>query len=434
MRYRSFAAVLIIALAAFAGCQEQAEDADTKAQSQAAKQVEEAKEVATTSAKTVDSDELPGTVGSRVFVVERASESFAVYDYIERKLLDKKISGLGNMRHAVMAFSPDLKYGFVATRNGKLSRVNLETLAREGDVFTSENSIDIAISQDGRFIATAEYEPGGVTILNARTLEVEKRIEATYEDEDGRPVPSRVTGIVDAPGNRIVCVMMEGKEIWVIDASSPDFPIEHRIKPADTGLPYDAMITPDGRYYLVGHLGTSAVSMVDLTKPEEGARQISLRDPDLEYDKDAPAKLPHMASWAVAGDYVFVPLVGEPRLAVLDRDTFEFQRSIKLAGPPVYSVSSPTEQKIWVSFSGEEYDSKVQVIDAATLETERTLEVGGRIYHMDFTPRGAHVLITANRDNKLVLVDANTYEIEDEQTVKSPSGVFGVWRAFQIGL
>lgn len=424
MTFRTHIIALAIIAAAWTGCHS----------STRANQPEKPEQPTTTATAEQEqsSADSPG-IGSRVFVVERATESFAIYDYINRELSKKRIEGLGNMRHATMTFSPDLKWGYVATRNGKLSRINLETLERDGDVFTSKNSIDIAISQDGRFIATAEYEPGGVTILDARTLEVVKRIPAHFE-QDGKKVPSRVTGIVDAPGNRFVCVMMEGREIWVIDASKPDFPVEHRIKPADEGLPYDAMITPDGRYYLVGHLGTSAISKVDLTQPDKGAVQISLRDPNKHYDKNAPAKLPHMASWAVAGDHVFVPLVGEPRLAVLDRHSFKFVDSVKLAGPPVYAVRSPNEQKIWVSFSGEEHDAKVQVVDTASLEVERTLEVGGRIYHMDFTPRGAYVLITANRDNKLALVDATTYEIVDEQTVRSPSGVFGVWRAFEIGL
>ena len=87
-----------------------------------------------------------------------------------------------------------------------------------------------------------------------------------------------------------------------------------------------------------------------------------------------------------------------------------------------------------MSFSGEEDDAFVQVIDTERLEVTRTLELGGRIYHMDFTPRGSHVLISANRANTLFLVDANTYEVQDAETLRSPSGVFGVWRAFRIGL
>lgn len=105
-----------------------------------------------------------------------------------------------------------------------------------------------------------------------------------------------------------------------------------------------------------------------------------------------------------------------------------------LRGHPVYAVRSPTEREVWVSFSGERDDAYVQVIDTESLAVTRTLEIGGKIYHMDFTPRGSHVLISANRANTLFLVNANTYEVEDAEPLRSPSGVFGVWRAFRIGL
>jgi protein NirF len=63
-----------------------------------------------------------------------------------------------------------------------------------------------------------------------------------------------------------------------------------------------------------------------------------------------------------------------------------------------------------------------------------TIELAGRIYHMAFTPRGSHVLVSANRANQLLLVNATTRKIEDVEEVASPSGIFGPWRAFQIGL
>lgn len=366
-------------------------------------------------------DEPPG-IGSRVFVVERESEQLAVYDLDQRRVVGR-IGDLGNLRHALMTFSPDLRYGFLATRNGKLTRIDLHALKTAGQVFTSDNSIDIAISQDGRYVATAEYAPGGVTLLDARSFAVVKKI----------PSPkSRVTGIVDAPGNRFVCVTMEGGEVWIIDASRPEMAIEHRIPVG--GLPYDAMITPDGRWYVVGHQNADSVSVVDLLHPERGARKVSLRDPSEPEAADMPVKLPHLASWAVAGDHVFVPLVGRARLAVLDRDTWAYERSIPLRGHPVYAVRTPSEREVWVSFSGEADDAHVQIIDTERLEVTRTLEVGGRIYHLAFTPRGSHALITANRANELVLVNAATYEIEDREPLRSPSGVFGVWRAFTIGL
>jgi protein NirF len=97
-------------------------------------------------------------------------------------------------------------------------------------------------------------------------------------------------------------------------------------------------------------------------------------------------------------------------------------------------VRSPTEREVWVSFSGEQDDAWVQVIDVESLAVTASLELAARIYHMDFTPRGSHVLVSANAANKLLLVDAATHEIEDSQDLESPSGIFGVWRAFRIGL
>ena len=363
-----------------------------------------------------------GGLGSRVFVVERDTGSLAVYDYLDQELLPERITGFDDMHHALMTFSRDLRYGYVATRGGTLSRVDLDTLQRTKDVETSKSSIDIAISQDGATLAVAEYAPGGLTLLDAGTLDVLKRI----------PAPgSRVTGVVDAPGDRFVCVAMESAEVWIIDAGDPSFPVTHRIPTAEA-LPYDAMVTPDGRWYVVGHLNSDVITVVDLDHPELGSVALLLREAG--FQPGAPVKLPHMASWAVAGAHAFVPLPGEARLAVLDKDSFAYLESIPLRGNPVYAVRSPTGREIWVSFSGEEDDAWIQIIDTETLKVKRSLEVGRKIYHMDFTPRGSHVLVSANKDDKLLLIDANTYKIVDEQTLDSPSGVFGVWRAFQIGL
>lgn len=375
---------------------------------------------------------LPGGIGSRVFVVERETESLGVYDLSTKTYQASLIKGLGNMRHATMTFSSDLRWGYVATRSGKLSRIDLAKVERAGDVEVSKNSIDIAISQDGRYVATAEYQPGGVTILDAQTLEVKQRFSAEIE-KNGKKITSRVTGVVDAPGNRFVCVLIEGAEIWVIDASGTEPKVERKVK-TSTDEPYDAMITPDGRWYVVGHMGSEHVSVLDLRNPDAGVKEVSLRDPKQKFVKGAPVKLPHMASWAVAGNSVFVPLVGEPRMVVLDRDTWAFKKSVPVRGHPVYSVASPTGSEIWVSFSGEPHDAFLEVIDAEKLEVKKSIEVGGRVYHLDFTPRGAYVIVSANKDNELALVDATTYAVVDQETVNSPSGVFGVWRAFRIGL
>lgn len=381
-----------------------------------------------------ESGAVGGELGSRVFVVQRDQSRLSVYDYHRRELLDRTVDGLGNLNHATMTFSPSLRWGFVASRDGQLSRIDLRTLERAGTVDTGDESIDLAIGRRGRYVATAEYEPGGLTVLDTRSLEVVREIPATYDDEEaGAEKRSRATAVVDAAGNRFVFSLMEGGEAWVVDADDPDLPVTHRI-PLNDGLGYDAMVTADGRYYIVGHLEKEYVSVVDVLNPDRGAEKVSLRDPEGVYDPDHPVKLPHMASWASAGEHVFVPLVGDARLAVLEPGSWEFEATVELRGDPVYAVGSPAEDEIWVTFSGEEDDAWIQVVDVAALEVVDEFRVGDRIYHADFTPRGSYALVSANEDETLALVDADTHEVVDRQEVPSPSGIFGVWRAFQIGL
>ncbi|MCB0220860.1 MAG: protein nirF [Chrysiogenetes bacterium] len=373
-----------------------------------------------------------GGIGSRIFIVRRDSGSLSVYDAADAKMLPTEVKDLGNMRHASMVFSKDLRWGYLATRNGQLSRVDLNTLKMDKSVPTSENSIGIAISQDGRYIAVSEYKPGGVTIVDARSMEILKHIPATVE-VDGKEVRSRVTGLVDVPGNRFACALMDGAEIWIIDASKPDFPIEYRFATPSPN-PFDALVTPEGRFYLTGHFESDNVTLLDLWHPELGVRSVDIRDPELDAKRSAPIKMPHMEAWGVAGDEVFVPLVGEARLAVLDRTTWKFKQSIPLRGNPVYAVLSPTSREIWVTYSGSENDAFIEIIDTEQHKVVRTIEAGRKIYHLAFSPRGDEVYVSANADNRFLVIDANTYEIKHRFEVASPSGIFGPWRAYEMGL
>ena len=370
-------------------------------------------------------------VGSQVFVVEREDNRLAIYDLQKRRLAPNKVEGLGNLRHATMTFTPDLRWGFLSTRDGQLHKIDLHSQKLVHTRKTSDNSIDIAISQDGKHVAVAEYIPGGLTIVNVETMETVKSIASTQFGA----VDSRVTGVVDATPNEFLATLIEGRQVWRVDASVADFPVTQVIElGSDIGLPYDAMVTPDSRHYVVGHLGSAHVSVVDLDSRPAKVRRVLLEDVEGARKSEAPVKLPHMASWAHANGYVFVPLVGQPRLAVLRGSDLTYEKTVELRGHPVYAVRRPDEREIWVSFSGEKDDSFVEIINTDTLQVTGEIKLGRKIYHMDFTPRGSHALISANVDNHLYLVNTKTREIEDRQPLSSPSGIFGPWRAFRIGL
>ena len=69
------------------------------------------------------------------------------------------------------------------------------------------NSIGGAISDDGTLVAVSNYEPGGVRIFDAETLEMVADI----------PTDSKTIGLVDAPGRRFVFTMWDTGETWIVD-------------------------------------------------------------------------------------------------------------------------------------------------------------------------------------------------------------------------
>ena len=204
-------------------------------------------------------------------VVERASGQLLVIEHSNDTRLSE-INGLGDLSHASVVFSRDERYAYVFGRDGGLTKVDILAGNIVKRVMQSGNSIGGAISQDGKLVAVSNYEPGGVRVFDSGTLELVADIPAEYTP--GKL--SKTVGLVDAPGNRFVFSLYDGNQIWIADMSSPGKPVITRFK--DIGkAPYDALITPDGRYYIAGLFGEDSLALVDLWHPEQGAQQDSGR-------------------------------------------------------------------------------------------------------------------------------------------------------------
>jgi len=360
-------------------------------------------------------------------VIERAAGSVVVVDTTERDRL-AEVSGLGDLSHASVVFSRDQRYAYVFGRDGGLSKVDLLRSRIERRVVQSGNSIGGAISQDGRLVAVSNYEPGGVKVFDAGTLELVADIPSAQLDSGKR---SKVVGLVDAPGQRFVFSLFDSNEIWIADFTNPADPDVRRIR--DVGAqPYDALVTPDGRYYIAGLFGEDGLALVDLWHPERGARRI-LDGYGRGEEKLPVYKMPHLEGWAVAGDYAFVPAVGRHEVLVVDRGTWEEKDRIAVHGQPVFVMARPDQRQVWVSFAHPRND-RLQVIDVASLELIKTLQPGKAVMHMEFTPRGENVWVSVRDENRVRVYDTRTLSAVKELNADSPSGIFFSARAHRIGL
>ncbi|MGR9116367.1 MAG: cytochrome D1 domain-containing protein [Gammaproteobacteria bacterium] len=359
-------------------------------------------------------------------VIEREPGSALIVSTTKRAQLSK-IERLGDLSHASVVFSRDQRYAYVFGRDGGLTKIDLLTDTVAKRIIQAGNSIGGAISQDGKLIAVSNYTPGGVKVFSADTLELVADIPAEYGD--GKL--SKVIGLVDAPGHRFVFSLFDANEIWLLDMHNLASPAIQKFKNIGK-QPYDALISPDGRFYMAGLFGEPGLALLDLWAPEAGVKKV-LPDYGKQDDKLPVYKMPHLEGWAIAGDYAFIPAIGKHEVLVIDTNSWGLVKAIPMAGQPVFVMARPDGRQIWVNFAFPD-NHQLQIVDVKDLVLKRTLTPGKAVLHMEFTPRGEEVWVSVRDDNRLVIYDTETFSEIKRLPAQTPSGIFFSSRAHKIGL
>ena len=368
----------------------------------------------------------PRGTGDLGVVIERESGRVQIVENSGRTSLGI-VDGLGDLSHASVVYSRDARYAYVFGRDGGLTKVDLLTRTIVKRVMQAGNSIGGAISQDGTLVAAQNYTPGGVKVFRADTLELVADIPATYGPNRER---AKVVGLADAPGNRFVFSLFEAGEIWIADLTDPARPKVDKL--TNVGRqPYDGLITPDGRYYLAGLFGDDGLALVDLWHTERGATRI-LDGYGKGEEKLPVYKMPHLRGWAIAGDTAYLPAIGRHEVLVVDTRHWHEVGRVAVAGQPVFAIARPDGRQVWVNFAFPD-NGKVQVIDTETRRVIRTLEPGHAILHLEFTPRGEAVWISARDDDRVLVYDTATLAQIAALPVDGPSGIFFTSRAGRVG-
>ena len=364
--------------------------------------------------------------GDLGIVIERASGSVQVVDTTARTSLFR-VEGLGDLSHASAVFSRDGRYAYVFGRDGGLTKIDLLCGSLVKRVLQAGNSIGGAISQDGTLVAVSNYTPGGVKVFDAVSLDQVTDLPAA--DDAGRS--SKVVGLVDAPGQRFVYTLYDAGEIRSVDLHDPAKPQVQRF--SDIGrLPYDALITPDGRYYIAGLFGEDGLALLDLWQPQAGVQRI-MDNYGRGEEKLPVYKMPHLEGWAMAGRRAFLPAVGRHEVLVVDSDSWEEAGRVAVHGQPVFVVAQPGGRQVWVNFAHPLNDT-VQVIDTRSLQVIHTLKPGKGVLHMEFTPRGEAVWISVRDADEVQVYDTGDFRQLAELPAEKPSGIFFTARAGRTGL
>ncbi|OJW99866.1 cytochrome D1 domain-containing protein [Thiobacillus sp. 65-1402] len=368
---------------------------------------------------------LRGT-GDLGVVIERASGSVQILDTSQRTSL-AKVEGLGDLSHASVSYSRDARYAYVFGRDGGLSKIDLLTQRIDRRIIQGGNSIGGAISPDGKLVAVANYEPGGVKIFDADTLALVADIPASGADG----TRSKVVGLVDAPGQRFVFSLFEAGEIWVADMHDPQRPGLRKFAAAGKE-PYDGMITSDGRHYAAGLFGEDGVALLDLWNLDAGVRR-ALVEFGRHGEKLPVYKMPHLEGWAATGGRIVLPAVGKHEVIIADQTNWKEVARVPVAGQAVFAVARPDGRQVWINFAFPDNDT-VQVLDLPSQRIVQTLKPGKGVLHLEFSPRGEQVWLSLRDENRIEIYDPDTFARIGTLPAESPSGIFFTVRAHRIGL
>lgn len=364
--------------------------------------------------------------GDLGLVVERATGGLLLVDTTARAVL-ARIDGLGDMSHASLVFDRSERFAFVFGRDGGLTKVDLLTASIVKRIVQGGNAIGGAISDDGRLVAVSNYQPGGVRVFDAETLEMVADVPAL----DRRGAPSKTVGLVDLPFRTFAWSLLDGDEIWIGDFADPRSP--KLTKYPDIGrLPYDGVATSDGRWYIAGLFGEDALTRLDLwtagAKPEKVLAGYGKGEQPLPV-----YKMPHMEGWGSAGNLLLIPAVGRHEVLAVDRETFREVGRIPVHGQPVFCVARPDGRQVWVNYAHPVNDT-VEVIDVPSLKVVHAFKPGPAVLHLEFTPRGHEVWISVRDHNRIDIHETRTFAKIGEIAAKSPSGIFFTPRAHRLGV
>jgi dihydro-heme d1 dehydrogenase len=340
--------------------------------------------------------------------------------------------------HGGPKFSPDGRFVYFVSRDGWISKYDLWGLQLVAEVRSGINSRNLAISDDGRVLAVANYLPHTLVLLDAEDLRPLEVIDA--KDMRGK-ASSRVSAVYQAPPRQsFIVAFKDVPELWQV------FYGEH---PRATGLVHSY---EQGLVEAVANPESFPIRRIELSGPlddfffgpdyrylvgsaRDGGKAVVVQlDVGREIAELPLPGLPHLGSgigWEYQGHRVMAtPDLKKAAVSIIDMQDWRIIKRIETLGPGFFMRSHETTPYAWVDvFFGPDKDA-VHVIDKRTLEIVKTLRPapGKTAAHVEFTRDGRFALVSIwAMDGAIVVYDAATLEEVKRIPMVKPSGKYNVW-------
>jgi nitrite reductase (NO-forming)/hydroxylamine reductase len=363
-----------------------------------------------------------GNIDNLMLVTEREARSIAVFDGDTNQLL-------GHIEASYRAhgytFDPtNDRWAYNVGRDGWLFKIDLYSLKAVTKVKVGLDSRGLAMSDDGQFLIVGNYIPATAVILDARTLEPLKVIHTDGVDPDGNQVHSRVCITSDVSpklaGPYFIIALKEAGQLWRIDWSKPDFPID-KVEKVGHVL-HDGFLSPDNHFFYIASQKDNWMAVVDVARWQLVA-------------KIETGKTPHPGSGAawVADDgktYGATVHAGEGKVTIWDLADNRIAGTIETAGPGLFIRSNDHNPYVWADALFANPGNKIYVFEKnPPFKLVKVIDEGIQTLHPEFTADAKYVYVADWQGNVVRMYDANTLEkVAEVGGVTTPTGIFSVER------
>lgn len=365
-----------------------------------------------------------GNMDNLMLVTERENRSIAMIDGDTHALLAHIDA---SYRAHGYAFDPTSdRWLYNVGRDGWVFKIDLYTAQAVRTIRVGHDSRGLAISDGGRYLIVGNYIPNSAVILDAHTLEPLKVITTEGVNPDGEFVRSRVciTSDVspDLVGPYFIIALKEAGQVWRIDYSQPDFPVD-KLENAGRIL-HDGFLSPDNRYFYLASQTDNWMAVIDV------ANWVLV-------DKISTGDTPHPGSGAVweadGTTYGATVHAGEGKVTIWDLETNEIVGTVPTQGPGLFIRSHHDSPYVWADALFGNPSNTIPVFEKeAPFELVGVIEEGVMTLHPEFTADGKIVYISDWQGNVVRVYDAFTLEkVAEIEGIVTPTGIFNTSRRLE---
>lgn len=380
-------------------------------------EIRESLEIMVDEAGLPDKPEHTGNVDNLMLVTEREGRAIAVFDGDTHTLLNEIDASY--RAHGYTFHPTNERWAYNVGRDGWVFKIDLYTLQGVRKIRVGLDSRGLAISDDGKYLIVGNYIPNSAVILDAETLEPVKVIDTEGVDPDGNFVKSRVALTSDVSPNLagpyFLIALKEAGQVWRIDYSKPDFPID---KIENVGrILHDGFLSPDNRYFYLASQTDNWMAVIDVVKAEV-VKQIPTGD------------TPHPgsgAAWEADGTtYGATVHAGEGKVTIWELDTFEIVGSVPTGGPGLFIRASEHSPYVWAdALFGKPANTITIFQKEKPFEVVKVIQEGEMTLHPEFTADGKYTYISDWKGNIVRVYDAETFvKVAESSDITTPTGIF----------